>query len=211
MIVPHTAPSDGLTATAYSLTAMRLSLPGCTGSLGSTYAPRLPSPEVSTTNGVQRCDCTSSLVASNFFTSSQPSTAGPTTPALKNSCAWSREKARWWVGKQVETSVNFSDAGSYIAMLRFDCLIGNAFADGCADPALHQSGFSFGRICEVIQTRPFSSIIGLCVIVWLFQIAFGPHDGEKPCGRAVTFGVAGSRTGIFTSLSACVVGSRIGM
>src|ERR1700733_13395004 len=124
MTVPQTEPSAGLTATAYSLTAMRLSLPGSTGLSGSTYSPRLPSPDVSSTNGVHPCDATSSPVCSNFLTSSQPNTAGPTTPAEKNSLSWSREKARWWIGKQVLSNVNFPVAGSYIAILRFDKLIG---------------------------------------------------------------------------------------
>src|SRR3954462_7935308 len=160
---------------------MRLSLPVSIGLSGSTYSPRLPSPDVSSTNGVQPCDCTSSPVVANFLTSSQPSTAGPTTPALKNSMSWSRVKARWWVGKQVLTSVNLLAAGSYMAMLLLESLIGNALADGCSDPALHQSGLAGGRICEVIQIRPLSSIIGLCVMVWLLQIVLGPHAGEKPC------------------------------
>src|SRR6516162_5655399 len=130
---------------------------------------------VSMMKGVHPCDCTSSPVSSNFFMSNQPSTPGPATPALRNSMLWSREKARWWVGKHVLISVNFRVAGSYIAILRFDSAIGNAFAEGCVDPALQKSGFAGGRIWDVNHTRPLSSIIGLWVMVWLFQIGLGPQ------------------------------------
>src|SRR5260370_41831232 len=89
--------------------------------------------------------------------------------------------------------------------------MGNGFGDGWVEAGLDQSGFAGERICDVSHIRPFLSIIGLCVIVWLFQIVLGPQDGEKPRGRAVTFGVFGSRTGIWTSLSALAAGSSTGI
>src|SRR5262249_60902147 len=96
-------------------------------------------------------------------------------------------------------------------MLRFESLIGNAAADGWVEPARHQSGLEFRRTCDVIQTRPLSPIIGLWVMVWLFQIALKPQLGEKPCSRAATFGVAGGSTGILASQSAGPAEPSIGM
>src|ERR1700674_652903 len=88
---------------------------------------------------------------------------------------------------------------------------GKAFAEGCVDPALQKSGLRCGRIRAVNQMWPFSSIIGLCMMVWLSQIGFSPQTAHGAKRSFLVFGVLGSRTGCFTSLAVAVFGSRIGM
>src|SRR3977135_3648415 len=75
---------------------------------------------------------------------------------------------------------------------------GNAFAAGWFDPFLQKAGFSKGRILAVNQTRACSSIIGLCMLVWLSQMASSPQYGDA--ARVLFFedGVIGSRPGGFT-------------
>src|SRR5262249_50050938 len=163
------------------LTAMRLSLAGSSGAFGSTKSSRLPLPLVSSTNGVQPCDFTSSPVSSNILRFSHPSTPGPATPALSHS-VWSgsEPKLRWWVGKQVLISVNVLVAGSENDTLGPAASSGKTFADGWSEPALQKAGFGLGRTRAVYQTRFFSSSIGLCVSVLLSQIGSSPHQGEGP-------------------------------
>jgi hypothetical protein len=59
---------------------------------------------------------------------------------------------------------------------------------------LQKAGLSGGRTREVIQTRPFSSNIGLCTFARLVQIASVPQYGEgaATCAGAAR-GVFGSR------------------
>src|ERR1041384_5885295 len=86
--------------------------------------------------------------------------------------------------------------GSYTASWRPEVFSGKRRADGWLDPALQYSGLSLGaRTLEVIQTRPFSSNIGLCTFALLVQIASVPQYGDGPatcCGDAG--GMFGSRT-----------------
>src|SRR5207342_120126 len=141
---------------------MRRSLAGSSGWFGSVYSSRLPLPLVSTMNGVQPCDFTSSPVSSNVLRSNQPTTLAPPTPLEVHSVLLaSSAKIRWWVGKQVEISVNLSVAGSYIDRWRPALSIGNALADGWSDPFLQKSGLAGGRTRAVNQTRAFSSMSGL--------------------------------------------------
>src|SRR6185436_18885342 len=92
-------------------------------------------------------------------------------PALVHS-VWlaSSAKTRWCVGKHVLISVIFPLFGSYIDRWRFACSTGKSFAEGWSEPFLQTSGFAGGRTREVNHTRPFSSSIGLCMLVWLSQI-----------------------------------------
>src|SRR5262245_51312079 len=106
--------------------------------------------------------------------------------------------------------VIFFVAGSYIARCRPALFSGYSFADGCVEPALQYSGFADGRIADVIQTRPFSSSIGLWTLFRLVQITSLPQyvDG---CGMlAEVGGVFGSRTVSGTWLAEFVFGSRTG-
>ncbi len=61
---------------------------------------------------------------------------------------------------------------------------------------MQNSGLSAGPTREVNQTRPFSSNIGLCVLVWLSQIGSSPQYGDGDIGSSFDDGVFGSRTGI---------------
>ena len=65
--------------------------------------------------------------------------------------------------------------GSYIERCRVDCSIGVSFADGWSEPFLQKSGLANCPTRDVNQTWPFSSIIGLCIEVWLLQIASLPQ------------------------------------
>src|ERR687894_1591195 len=102
--------------------------------------------------------------------------------------------------------------GSYTARWRFEALSGKRRADGWLDPALQKAGLSGGRTLEVIQTRPFSSTIGLCTFARLVQIASVPQYGEG----AATFGgaeggVLGSRSVTGMRDAVWVFGSSTGM
>src|SRR5437667_9263267 len=101
--------------------------------------------------------------------------------------------------------------GSYIERCRPDSLSGATLADGWSDPFLQKSGLAGGRTRAVNQTRAFSSMIGLCMLVWLSQIGLSPQTGEGAIGKSFELGVRGSRTGCFTSVAVCVFGSRTGM
>src|SRR6266852_5020310 len=95
---------------------------------------------------VQLCDFCSSPVASNILRFNHPMTPLPGPPALVHSVLLaSSAKTRWCVGKHVLISVSF--------------------ADGCSEPFLQKSGFAGAPTREVNQTRPFSSNIGLCMLV----------------------------------------------
>ena len=91
-----------------------------------------------------------------------------------------------------------------------DCSTGVSFADGCSEPFRQKSGFAGGPTREVNQTWPFSSIIGLCMLVWLSQIASSPQYGDGAIALFFDVCVLGSRTGIFTVLAVCVSGSSTG-
>src|SRR5258706_11410144 len=106
--------------------------------------------------------------------------------------------------------VNLPLAGSYMETWRPEFSSGNAFADGCVDPALQKSGLRWGRMRAVNQMWPFSSIIGLCMMVWLSQIGLSPQTAEGAKRAFFVFGVLGLRTGCFTSLAVAVFGSRMG-
>ena len=107
--------------------------------------------------------------------------------------------------------VNLPVAGSNIERWRFDSASGNTLAEGWSDPFLQKSGFAGGRTRAVIQTRPFSSIIGLWLLVCASQIGSSPQYGDGPIGASFEDGVLGSRTGCFTSVAVLCSGSRIGM
>jgi hypothetical protein len=107
-------------------------------------------------------------------------------------------------------SVNFPVAGSYIESWRLDACSGNTCADGWLDLRLQKAGFGAGRILAVNQTRPFSSIIGLCVTLSLSQIGSAPQYGEGSIGAVFVVGVFGSRTGCLISLTELCAGSSTG-
>src|SRR6185295_17935521 len=96
--------------------------------------------------------------------------------------------------------------GSYIDRWRVDCSTGVSLAEGWSEPFLQKSGLEDGPTREVNQTCPFSSIIGLCIEVWLSQIASSAQYGEGPRASSFDDGVFGSRTGIFTVVAVCVFG-----
>src|SRR5215467_534362 len=172
---------------------MRWSFVGSIGWLGSVYSPRLPSPLVSRMSAVQPCDRSSSPVSSNSLVSSHPTTAPP--PLVQSVRFASSANMRWFVPKQVLMCVSFFVFGSYIASWRPDRFNGKSFADGCVDPALQNAGLSAGRIVDVIQTRPFSSNIGLRTLFLLVQTVSVPQYADgAPVFGPVAGCVAGSRT-----------------
>src|SRR5438309_6500522 len=155
-------------------------------------------------SGVQLWDFCSSPVSSNILRFSQPSTPLCGPPALVHSVLLaSSAKTRWWVGKHVLIRVIFPVLGSYMERCRLDCSTGKSLADGWSDPFLQKSGFAGGRTREVNQTRPFSSNIGLCMLVWLSQMRSSPQNGDGSIGLCFDDGVAGSRTSSFTFLGLC--------
>jgi len=72
-------------------------------------------------------------------------------------------------------------AGSYIDRCRLALSTGNTLADGWFEPFLQSSGLFGCRIRAAAQTRPFSSIIWLCVLDWLSQI--DPVPVGRGCHR----------------------------
>src|SRR5688500_11839150 len=101
--------------------------------------------------------------------------------------------------------------GSYTAKWRFEALSGKRLADGWLDPSLQKAGLAGGRTLEVIQTRPFSSSIGLCTFARLFQIGSVPQYGEGTttcCGA--TGGALESRSVTGIRVAVWVVGSSTG-
>ena len=58
---------------------------------------------------------------------------------------------------------------------------GTASPTDASSPALQNAGLSDGRTADVIQTRPFSSNIGLWTLFRLVQIASLPQYGDG-CG-----------------------------
>src|SRR5438477_109729 len=127
-------------------------------------------------NGDHPCDFCSSPVSSNILRLSQPTAPFCGPPALVHKVLLaSSAKIRWCVGKQVLIRVNLPVAGSYIERWRLASSSGNTLADGWSEPFLQKSGLAGGRTRAVIQTLPFSSIIGLCSLVWLSQIGSAPQ------------------------------------
>ena len=107
-------------------------------------------------------------------------------------------------------SVIFPVIGSYIDRCRFDDSSGVSLADGWSEPCLQKSGFAAGRTRDVNHTRPFSSNIGLCMLVWLSQIGSAPQYGDGVMGLRFDEGVVASRTGILTCVARCLTGSSTG-
>src|SRR6187431_1737715 len=106
--------------------------------------------------------------------------------------------------------VSFFVCGSYICRWRLELSSGNAFADGCVDPALQTAGFSNGATADVSQSRLFSSSIGLCTLFLLVQIGSSPQYGDG-CGIfGLVAGVFGSRTDSGTRLTVFFTGSSTG-
>ena len=66
-------------------------------------------------------------------------------------------------------------AGSYTERWRVACSIGVSLADGWSEPLRQKSGLENWPMREVNQTRPVSSIIGLCMLAWLSQITSSPQ------------------------------------
>ena len=122
----------------------------------------------------------------------------------------SSAKITWCVGKQVEISVQRPLAGSYIESCRVELVDRRHRAEGWDEPCLQNAGLSAGRTRAVAHTRPFASIIWLCVLVWLSQIGSAPQYGEGAIGSLRCDGVFGSRTGCFTSAVRCWIGSSTG-
>src|SRR5580765_7686756 len=185
---------------------MRWSFVGSIGWFGSVYSPRLPSPLVSRMSAVQPCDFSSSPVSSNIFVSSQPTTAPP--PLVHSVRFASSANIKWCVPKHVLMCVSFFVFGSYIASCRPERFTGKSLADGCVDPALQNAGLSGGRMLDVIQTRPFSSIIGLWTLFLLAQRMVSPQYADgAPVGGPVAGCVFGSRTVSGTRLTLLWTGS----
>ena len=181
---------------------MRLSFAGSSGWFGSTWSSRRPLPLVSITIGVQPCEAASSPVSSNFFVSSQPITPDPGPPALVHSVLLaSSANIRWCVGKQVRMSVILPVFGSSIERWRVELASGNTLADGCAEPCLQKSGLGGGPTREVHHTRPLSSYIGLCVVVWPCQIGSSPQYGDGDSGSSLKLCAFGSRIGIWNDVA----------
>ncbi len=95
--------------------------------------------------------------------------------------------------KQVLISDHFSVFGSYMESWRPDTGIGATLADGWSEPCLQKAGFSSGRSFAVNHTRPFSSIMGLWIEVWLSQIGSSPQYTDGPMVFSLVDGVLGSR------------------
>src|SRR4029434_11336206 len=113
-------------------------------------------------------------------------------------------------------SNSFFVFGSYIAACRTASFIGNRFADGWLEPALHHAGVAGGRIRAVIQRRPCPSNIALWTSLRLVEIASSPQYGDGfrfgpdargvfgSCGGTLstdTLDVAGSSTGVLSVLT----------
>src|ERR1700678_3158963 len=148
---------------------MRASLVGSSVAPGSVQvAVRFPVPTVSTMNGVHPCDVAASPVRRNALVSSQPATSR--LPVYHIVSLPSAVRYRWCVPKHRFASLNAPVLGSYTADCRPDVVCGKTWADSSDEPALQYAGSSSGRIRAVIQTRPFSSRIVLCTIVWLDQM-----------------------------------------
>ncbi len=75
---------------------------------------------------------------------------------------------------------------------------------------MQNAGLAADATREVNQTRPFSSNIGLCMLVWLSQITSSPQYGDGCKGFCFDEGVFGSRTGILTCVALCFAGSSTG-
>src|SRR5687767_1806539 len=179
-VVPHTDPSaagdSAYTPPPYCPVPMRLSLAGSTGAFGSTYSSRRPFPLTSRISAVHPCALSSSPVSSHSLVSNHPTTGPP--PLVQRVLLASSANIRWCVPKQVATCFISFVLGSYTARWRPEALSGKRRAEGWLDPSLQKAGLSGGRTLEVIQTRPFSSSIGLCTFARLVQIASVPQYGE---------------------------------
>src|SRR5258708_27696652 len=185
----------------------RLSFAGSIASPGSTHSSRLPLPLVSSTNGAQPCARCSSPVSSNSLRLSQPITGLAEPPALVHSVLFaSSANARWCVLKQVLISVNLPLAGSNIERWRLAFSSGSTSAEGWLEPLRQNSGLRGARTRAVYQTRPRSSSIGLCVVVWLVPIDALPPDPAGALRGSPDEGVSGYRTGGLLSVSACFAG-----
>src|SRR6185436_6796650 len=105
--------------------------------------------------------------------------------------------------------------GSYIAACRTASFIGNRFADGWLELALHHAGVAGGRMRAVIHKRPCPSNIELCTSLRLVQMFSLPQYGDgfrfgpdatgafASCGGTLStdvFEVAGSSTGVSSVL-----------
>ena len=75
---------------------------------------------------------------------------------------------------------------------------------------MQKSGFGAGLTADVIQTRPFSSNIGLWTLFRLVQITSDSQYGEGAAIAADVGGVAGSRTVSGTRLIVWRTGSSTG-
>src|SRR5688572_16316430 len=190
-IVPHTDPS-GAGASAYGPppycpVARRLSFAGSTGAFGSTYSSRRPFPLMSRISAVHPCAFSSSPVSSQTFVFNHPTTGPP--PLVQSVRFASSANIRWCVPKQVATCFISFVFGSYTARWRPELFSGKSFAEGWLDPALQKSGLFGPRTLDVIQTRPFSSNIGLCTFARLVQIGSVPQYGDANgtcCGEEGT-------------------------
>src|SRR6516164_8232248 len=148
----------------------------------------------------QPCDFTSSPVSSKVLRLSQPITPlGGRRVMDKSVMLASSANTRWWVGKQVRMSVILPLLGSYMEKWRVDCSIGVSFAEGWSEPLRQKSGLANWPTREVNQTRPVSSIIGLCMLAWLSQITSSPQYGDGP--RGLSFDVGGLRSSV--EISSC--------
>src|SRR5688572_32342228 len=150
-------------------------------------------------SAVHPCAFSSSPVSSQTFVFNHPTTGPP--PLVQSVRFASSANIRWCVPKQVEMCFISFVFGSYIARCRPESLSGKRRADGCVDAALQKSGLFGPRTLEVIQTRPFSSNIGLWTFALLFQIGSVPQYGDGPAT------CCGDEGGMFGSRS--VTGTRV--
>src|ERR671923_1502385 len=138
---------------------MRLSLPGSSGWLGSTYASRWPLGLMSTISVVQPCDLAASPVSQNSLVLTQPTTASSFWVLLLSHSVLlaSSAKFKWCVPKHVSMKVNCLVFGSYTVTWREFCtkpsgvrVSGYALADGCPEAAAQYAGGFLGeRTCAV--------------------------------------------------------------
>src|SRR5262245_52313323 len=101
--------------------------------------------------------------------------------------------------------------GSYIAAWRTASFIGNRFADGWLEPALHHAGVAGGRMRAVIHRRPCPSNIELCTSLRLVQMFSLAQYGDGLRVGPDATGVLGSCGGTFSVEVFDVVGSSTGV
>ena len=97
-----------------------------------------------------------------------------------------------------------------MARWRLDCSSGNSFADGCSEPILQKAGLAGGRDSGGKPDPAFFIEHRIVHAGLAVPDRSLPSTARLPWDWFFEDGVAGSRTGIFTSLLMLSTGSRIG-